>query len=84
MADNTLPETTTAKPPSGVQPDDSFYTWSGFFKILSGQATQEETRNYFQTRDIVREESDCKRCEKYRDELFQRSESHRPSTAAHG
>lgn len=59
-------------PPNTV-PDKSFYTWSAFFSILTGQATPEDTMNYIQVRSFEREEVDCKRCETHRDTLFQRS-----------
>jgi mitochondrial inner membrane protease ATP23 len=54
-------------------PDKSFYTWTNFFRILSGSATTAERNQYFLNRDIEREASDCARCETHRDYLFQYS-----------
>ncbi|KAK8172991.1 mitochondrial inner membrane protease atp23 [Phyllosticta citrichinensis] len=56
-----------------AQPDESFYNWSTFFTILSGQASKEDQQKYFHARDLVNEESDIKRVEKQRDWLFQNS-----------
>ncbi|KAK8188330.1 metalloprotease ATP23 [Phyllosticta capitalensis] len=56
-----------------AQPDASFYNWSSFFSILSGQASQEDKQKYFLSRDLANEESDIKRVEKQRDWLFQNS-----------
>ncbi|OCK85980.1 mitochondrial inner membrane protease atp23 [Lepidopterella palustris CBS 459.81] len=70
----TSPQQASAVPsPSSSQPDQTFYTWSTFFSILSGQASNAERQKYFDARDILREESDCKRCEKHRDYLFKYS-----------
>ncbi|KAK8207447.1 putative Ku70-binding protein [Phyllosticta capitalensis] len=66
----------TPSPPAAaaqVQPDASFYNWSSFFSILSGQASQEDKQKYFLSRDLANEESDIKRVEKQRDWLFQNS-----------
>ncbi|KAK7543016.1 mitochondrial inner membrane protease Atp23 [Phyllosticta citricarpa] len=65
------PPTTSAA--DQAQPDESFYNWSTFFSILSGQASQEDKQRYFRGRDLVNEESDVKRVEKQRDWLFQNS-----------
>lgn len=59
-----------------AQPDASFYNWSSFFSILSGQASQEDKQKYFLSRDLANEESDIKRVEKQRDWLFQNSKYH--------
>jgi inner membrane protease ATP23 len=73
MDDHTGASPPKPAPANAATADLSFYTWSTFFKALTGQATREETRQYLAARDIVREESDCKRCEESRDWLFQHS-----------
>jgi inner membrane protease ATP23 len=72
--DGSPPQRTASKPTfSPPKPDATFYTWSTFFSILSGQASKEERQGYFLERDILKEESDCKRCETHRDYLFKYS-----------
>jgi inner membrane protease ATP23 len=76
MADSTPPPppTTTPQPINAVADiDPSFYTWQTWFKALSGTITAEEAQKYRQARDVIKEESDCKRCEKQRDWLFENS-----------
>lgn len=75
MADTTLPETTTSNPsdPAASQPDKSFYTWSTWFSILSGQATPADRDRYLNARDTIKEAADCARCAKHRDYLLQYS-----------
>lgn len=76
MAESVDSEPKPARPtPSAdqAQPDESFYNWSSFFTILSGQASKEDQQKYFRARDLVNEESDIKRVEKQRDWLFQNS-----------
>jgi hypothetical protein len=74
MADSTLPSTA---PPETINSttdiDPSFYTWQTWFKALSGSITEEEAKKYRQARDVIKEESDCKRCEQNRDWLFENS-----------
>lgn len=53
--------------------DTSVYTWSTFFKALSGQLSPAERNQYIAARDLTREESDIKRCEAHRDWLLQNS-----------
>lgn len=53
--------------------DKTFYTWSNFFSILTGHASNEERSRYFHTRDILNEDSDCKRCEDNKKYLFEYS-----------
>jgi inner membrane protease ATP23 len=50
--------------------DTSFYTWSNLFKCLMGNCTAQERELYVNTRDVTREEADCKRCEQWRDWNF--------------
>jgi mitochondrial inner membrane protease ATP23 len=52
---------------------NTYYTWSTFFRLLTYQGTPEERRGYFAARDLKNEDRDCKRCEEYRDWLFQKS-----------
>jgi len=66
------PPSGTSKP-SVESPDQTYYTWSTFFNILLGQAGDEEINKYLNVRDTLNEESDCKRCEKWRDWAFQSS-----------
>ncbi|EON66182.1 mitochondrial inner membrane protease atp23 [Coniosporium apollinis CBS 100218] len=75
MADTTLPETTTSNPSDSAapQPDKSFYTWSTWFSILSGQATPADRDRYLNARDTIKEAADCARCAKHRDYLLQYS-----------
>ncbi len=74
MADTSLPPTTTAKPSDPTaQPDKSFYTWSTWFSILSGQANSADRDAYLHARDTLKEESDCARCARHRDHLLQKS-----------
>lgn len=74
MAEAMEPETKPIpRPPTTDEPDPSFYTWRTFFSILSGQATPDERRHYFQMRDILKEDRDIARVEAHRDWLFQYS-----------
>lgn len=50
-------------PLAAKEVDDTFYTWSNFFSILTGNATRDTTHKYYQARDLANEEADCKRCE---------------------
>jgi inner membrane protease ATP23 len=70
------PVTTTAadKPLNSAQDiDTSFYSWQTWFRALSGQLTPAERQQYLQARDLIKESSDCARCETYRDWLLQNS-----------
>ncbi|QIX00208.1 hypothetical protein AMS68_005725 [Peltaster fructicola] len=53
--------------------DKTFYTWSTFFSILTGSASDQERAKYFTTRDILNEDRDCKRCESQKKWLFENS-----------
>ncbi|KIW05912.1 uncharacterized protein PV09_03105 [Verruconis gallopava] len=53
--------------------DPMVYTWSTLFKCLVGNCTAKEREQYLTARDIAREESDCKRCEDFRDWNFKHS-----------
>ncbi|GME26221.1 Mitochondrial inner membrane protease [Neofusicoccum parvum] len=71
MAEAMGPETKPARPPPIDAPaDPSFYTWRTFFSILAGQASPEERRHYFLTRDTLNEDRDITRVEAHRDWLF--------------
>jgi inner membrane protease ATP23 len=50
--------------------DTTYYTWSTFFRALSGQATDTEMRAYIHTRSLLHESSDIARAEKHRDWLL--------------
>lgn len=58
---------------SGEGLDETFYTWSTFFKILLGTATDHEANNYLNVRDVKNEDNDCQRCEQYKEYLFKYS-----------
>ena len=68
-----LPETAKAHTRNEVSPDSTFYTWSTFFRLLTGSGSAEEREKYFAARDLAHEDTDCQRCEKHRDQLFERS-----------
>lgn len=53
--------------------DPAFYTWSTFFRGITGAASDTEVKKYIHNRSLVHEADDCKRCEKQRDWLFQYS-----------
>lgn len=53
--------------------DPSISWWMNYFKILTGKITPEGAFHYREDRYRVHEERDCKRCEEYRDWLFQYS-----------
>jgi mitochondrial inner membrane protease ATP23 len=50
--------------------DPQMKWWMNYFRILSGQMTNEGMFHYREWRYKVHEERDCKRCEEYRDWLF--------------
>jgi hypothetical protein len=54
---------------------ESIYTWPSFFKALRGQLSPTEQAQYFAERDIIHEEADCKRCDKWKEALFRTSQS---------
>ena len=53
--------------------DPTWYTWSRFFGILTNTASNREAQEYIHADSIVREEHICKRCEDWRDWLFEYS-----------
>lgn len=67
------PSSSSASPTSKPELDRTYYTWSNFFSILTGTATTQERNAYFETRDTLNEEQDCKRCEATVKQLFQSS-----------
>ncbi|TID23783.1 mitochondrial inner membrane protease atp23 [Venturia nashicola] len=73
MPSSTVPSTKTLPLLSSDSIDTSVYTWSTFFKALSGQLSPAERNQYLAARDLAREESDVKRCEAHRDWLLQNS-----------
>lgn len=73
MASSTAPSTNSTPINSSASIDTSVYTWSTFFKALSGQLSPAERNQYLAARDLAKEESDVKRCEAHRDWLLQNS-----------
>ena len=68
----------TSTPPSSTlttsaADDATYYTWSSFFSILTGSASQREREAYFRTKDNLHEEIDCKRCDDDKKWLFDNS-----------
>lgn len=57
----------------GLPLDESWYTWSSFFSILTGRATPDETKRYFHARSLRHEAADCARCEQRREWLLEYS-----------
>ena len=55
--------------------EDSTTRWRNWFSLVTGQMTDEGKKQYRNDRDIRHEESDCKRCEKYRDHLLKYSKA---------
>ncbi|KAK3313438.1 peptidase M76 family-domain-containing protein [Apodospora peruviana] len=53
--------------------DPSLKWWMNYFKILTGKITREGIEHYREDRYRVHEERDCKKCEEYRDWLFEHS-----------
>jgi inner membrane protease ATP23 len=64
-------------PPSNVDVDPTFYTWSNTFSILLSRMTGNRDipleTSYFAAQDSIKAESFCKRCESNRDYLLQYS-----------
>ncbi|EGP87150.1 uncharacterized protein MYCGRDRAFT_72054 [Zymoseptoria tritici IPO323] len=55
----------TTSAPSTTNPakDETYLTWSNFFSILTGSAQPTLRKAYFEERDILNEEKDCKQCD---------------------
>lgn len=53
--------------------DPAYYTWSLFFRGITGQASDEDVKKYIHNRSLLREEKDCTQCEEWRDWLFKYS-----------
>ncbi|KAK5111513.1 Mitochondrial inner membrane protease atp23 [Meristemomyces frigidus] len=77
MADTAHPSnaSTTTTPPTSSKPelDDSFYTWSTFFSILTNTAAPSTRAAYFHKKDLLNEERDCARCDADKTWLFKYS-----------
>lgn len=73
----TTPDAATRAPTITSTPspahDESWYTWSSFFSILTGRASQDEMRKYFHVRGLKHEAADCARCDERRDWLLEYS-----------
>lgn len=71
---NPSPPSSTTKATPSISPDDeAFYTWSSFFHLLTNTATPRERTAYFNVRDTLNEERDCKRCDSHTKWLFANS-----------
>lgn len=68
---SSLPDTTSA--PAAPVLDKDYYTWSTFFGILSGSASDKQREAYFKVKDDLNEENDCARCDKDKAWLLQHS-----------
>ncbi|KAF2725885.1 hypothetical protein K431DRAFT_290380 [Polychaeton citri CBS 116435] len=64
------PATSAPPPLEPQQLDRSFYTWTNFFNILTGNASKQEAAQYFRTKDIINEKRDCEKCEANKKWLF--------------
>ena len=81
MAESTSPSTSQASAArlssspeqSQLQPDQSDYTWSNFFSIMTGFADSETRKRYIKTKDTLNEKEDCERCDKHKAWLFKHS-----------
>ncbi|KAI9859425.1 MAG: Mitochondrial inner membrane protease atp23 [Vezdaea acicularis] len=59
---------------TGYTPGDTFsIRWKNTLALLSGGLTPEGRVQYKAARDLRYEQSDCERCEKFRDHLFRHS-----------
>ena len=50
--------------------DPTWYTWSRFFSILTNTASNRQTQEYIHADSIAREAEICKRCESWRNWMF--------------
>ena len=78
MADHQITNTSTTPPTTPAErqhpkPDASYYTWSNFFRIMTGFSTPHETEAYFTARDDLHEKADCDRCDSDKKWLFKHS-----------
>jgi mitochondrial inner membrane protease ATP23 len=76
MADASQPPpapSSTSPPTPTPQLDAAFYTWSNFFSILTNTADAPTRTAYFRHKDTLNEATDCARCEKDKQWLFQYS-----------
>ena len=72
-ATHSSPIAAAGGPPQDAKSDPSLYTWSTFFSIMTGYASDAKREAYLSTRDDVNEERDCARCETQKSWLFQNS-----------
>jgi inner membrane protease ATP23 len=68
-----MAETSSTADASRPEIDRTYYTWSNFFSILTGTASEQERKAYFHTQDVLNEEKDCKRCEEDIEHFFKAS-----------
>lgn len=66
-------DNTTSTASKSAELDASFYTWSTFFSILTNTAPAGTRTAYFNTKDTINEERDCKRCDADKAWLFKNS-----------
>ncbi|KAF2485221.1 peptidase M76 family-domain-containing protein [Neohortaea acidophila] len=71
MAETSAKEGTSTT--TSPQIDRTFYTWSTFFSILTGSADSSTRDKYLNTRDLLNEEEDCRRCDENKKWLFKHS-----------
>ncbi|CAK4033264.1 Mitochondrial inner membrane protease atp23 [Lecanosticta acicola] len=73
MSDPSPPSAVSSQPSTSDASDSTYLTWSNFFSILSGSASQPLRNAYFHERDVKNEEKDCKRCQEDVKYLFKGS-----------
>ncbi|KAK3672061.1 Mitochondrial inner membrane protease atp23 [Recurvomyces mirabilis] len=75
MAETTASPGAQITPTSSSRPelDETFYTWSNFFSILTGTATTKQRDAYFTHKDTLHSETDVRRAEADKDWLFKYS-----------
>lgn len=78
MTDASAPSSSPPTPSISLPPqqpplDQTYYTWSTFFSILTGSATPRERTAYFATKDTLNEARDCTRCDEDKAWLFRYS-----------
>nr|POE82448.1 mitochondrial inner membrane protease atp23 [Quercus suber] len=70
---NQSPSAATSNPTSSPELDQTYYTWSTFFSILTETASPTQRTHYFSARDTLYAEKDCKRCDRDKEWLFRYS-----------
>lgn len=70
---STSPPASKPSDPNAPGYDPAWYTWSSFFRILTNRADPDDLARYVEARSIAKEAEHCKRCDAWRDWLFQYS-----------